>query len=358
MSDPAVELLERMLEIPSPPRQERRLAEFLAAAMGELGLAARLDEAGNAIGETGAGERPRVLLVGHLDTAPAQIPIRNDGTRLWGRGAADAKGPLAALVTAAAGLPDFPGRLVVAGAVEEETPESRGAHHLASTLDEPDAVIVGEPSGWTGVTLGYKGKVDVVYRVHRPPMHPTNPVAKASELAAAFWAYASSLASVTDGHASFHEPAVTLTRIRGDLEEAEVEICFRTPPGYDIDGLLETLRRASGDGELDVLARVGAVRSERRSPVVQALTAAIRRCGGEPQLKLKTATSDANVFAEYWPSTPIATYGPGDSRLDHTDGEHIALDEFLNGIRVLGEALGTLAELDRDRDTATPAVVR
>lgn len=346
MSDAAIELLERMLQIPSPPREERRLAEFVAGAMEELGLAACVDEVANVVGETGTGEGPTVLLVGHLDTAPGELPVRNDGARLWGRGAADAKGPLAAMIVAAAEAATFPGRLLVAGAVEEETPASRGAHHLAANMDDaPDAIVVGEPSGWSTITLGYKGKVDLIYRATRPATHPTNPVPKASELAAAFWAEASALAGGHEAHASFNEPAVTLSWIGGDLEAAELEVCFRTPPGYDIDGLLEELRRAAGDAELELLARVAAVRTDRRDPVVRALAGAIRRRGGDVQLKLKTATSDANVFAEYW-DVPMATYGPGDSRLDHSDDEHIELEEYLKGIRVLGDALETLAGLE------------
>jgi len=56
---------------------------------------------------------------------------------------------------------------------------------------------------------------------------------------------------------------------------------------------------------------------------------------------VKTATSDINVLAEHW-NVPMATYGPGDSRLDHADDEHISLDEYLNGIRVLTDAVRRL----------------
>lgn len=357
MSDPAIELLRQMLEIPSLSRGEHRLAEFLVDAMEELGLTARLDAVGNAIGETGTGRGPTVLLVGHLDTAPGEVPVRNDGTRLWGRGAADAKGPLAAMIVAATRASGFPGRLVVAGAVEEETPGSRGAHHLATSLDPPDALIVGEPSGWSRITLGYKGKVDVVYRVQRPATHPTNPLPKASEVAAAFWADAFDIVEGGDGHASFDQLAVTLSSIRGDLEQAELELCFRTPLGYDVDGLLATLGQARRGGGLELLGRVGAVRSDRRSPVVQAITGAIRSCGGEPQLRLKTATSDMNVFAEYW-TVPMATYGPGDSRLDHADNEHIELEDYQRGIRVLGDTLVTLGELGAGLAQTTTTVKR
>ena len=345
----AVDLLRRMLAVPSPPYEERALAELLVEAMTELGLDAGIDAAGNALGATGAGDGPTVYLVGHLDTAPGVVPVREDGRRLFGRGAADAKGPLAALVLAAAALRDTPGRIVVAGAVEEETPASRGAQHLAATLDPPDALIVGEPSGWSCVTIGYKGKVDVVYRVSRPATHPTNLASKATEIAAAFWSDVQSLVEGWDrrgddrrhGHAAFDRLAVTLVAMRGDLEQAELELCFRTPVGFDTDGLLALLGELGRGGDLELLARVAATRADRRSAVVGALTGAIRGAGGEPRLKVKTATSDVNVLAEHW-SVPTATYGPGDSRLDHTDDEHIEIDEYLKGIRVLTDALHRL----------------
>ena len=349
--DLALDLLRRMLAVPSPPYEERALAELLVEAMSGLGLHARIDAAGNAIGETGAGDGPTVYLVGHLDTAPGIVPVREDGRRLFGRGAADAKGPLAALVLAAAQARDVPGRIVVAGAVEEETQASRGAQHLVATLDPPDALVVGEPSGWSCVTLGYKGKVDVVYRISRPATHPTNPAPKATEVAAAFWSDVLSLVEGWDrrgddrrpGHAAFDRLAVTLVAMRGDLEQAELELCFRTPVGFDTDGLLSLLAELGRGGGLELVARVAATRADRRSAVVRALTGAIRRAGGEPRLKVKTATSDINVLAEHW-QVPMATYGPGDSRLDHADDEHIEIDEYLNGIRVLADALHRLTE--------------
>ena len=57
---------------------------------------------------------------------------------------------------------------------------------------------------------------------------------------------------------------------------------------------------------------------------------------------MKTATSDMNTLAEVW-DIPMATYGPGDSRLDHSDTEHIILSDYLRGIDVLCEALAELA---------------
>ncbi len=48
------------------------------------------------------------MLLGHMDTVPGQLAVHLEGSRLHGRGAADAQGPLAAMVRAVAAHRDFP----------------------------------------------------------------------------------------------------------------------------------------------------------------------------------------------------------------------------------------------------------
>lgn len=349
-------LLRQMLEIPSPSGEEGALARFLAGVMTDAGMRAAVDDAGNVIGRTGRGGGPRVLLVGHLDTVPGEVPVRvEDGCRLYGRGASDAQGPLAAMITACARQPGFPGELIVAGVVEEETPGSKGAVHLSRTLERPDALIVGEPGGSSSIIMGYKGKLDFSYQVSRPATHPTNPAEKATEAAAAFWHDAVSALGPDRSHADFGQPAVTLCEMSGDLESAALEISYRIPVGFDSDRLTSLLAERTRGGDLKVLNLIPAVRTGRRDPVVQALSAAIRQEGGRPTPKLKTATSDMNTLAAVW-DVPMATYGPGDSALDHSADEHIVLSDFRRGVDVLTRAVGELPSiLDRRKPPAATA---
>ena len=140
-----------------------------------LGYArAYVDEAGNAVGELGAADAPQVLmLLGHIDTVPGDIPVRIEETAagpvLYGRGSVDAKGPLATFVAAAARVGHAWAvahnvRVVVVGAVEEEAATSKGARFIRDRFDGvqnpvPVACVIGEPSGWQRVTLGYKGRL-------------------------------------------------------------------------------------------------------------------------------------------------------------------------------------------------------
>lgn len=345
----AAGLLREMLEIPSASYQERALADHLAVAMADLGFQAHIDGVGNVIGVIERGAGPTLMLLGHLDTVPGRLPVRSADGRLYGRGAVDAKGPLAAMICAAAGAVGFRGRIVVVGVVEEETPRSRGAMAIRATHDRPDALIVGEPSGWSSVVLGYKGKLDLRYTVRCPATHPTNPAPKASELAVACWDALVDLLGPDAGHAAFDRPGATLCRVDGDLSSATADLSVRIPPGFDVDGLVRALRDRLPAGELEVLNSVAACRVGRADLTVRALVSGIRRLHARPRLVVKTATSDLNTLAEVW-DVPMATYGPGDSSLDHADDEHIVLTDYLRGIDVLSTAIAELAHLPAGAD--------
>ena len=88
----------------SPSGRERGAVEWLVARMKSMGYDnAFIDEAGNAVGLIGNGPK-QIVLLGHIDTVPGEIPVRVDENNLYGRGAVDAKGPLACFVDAAAGV--------------------------------------------------------------------------------------------------------------------------------------------------------------------------------------------------------------------------------------------------------------
>jgi [amino group carrier protein]-lysine/ornithine hydrolase len=337
----AVDLLRRMLEIPSPSCAEAPLAAYLANAMTAMGYRTQIDPTGNVIGVIGAGEGPTVMLLGHMDTVPDLMPVRQEPDRLFGRGAVDAKGPLAAMIVAGAGAYRHVGRVVVIGVVEEETPSSRGAMAIRATHPPPDALIVGEPSGWSNVIIGYKGKLDLRYSVTVPGSHPTSPEPKATDLAIACWQSLVALLGPHASHASFAQPGATLADIVADLASARMDMSVRTPPGFDVDRLVADLRAGLPRGELEIVNAVAACRADRSNAAVRALSSGIRRLGAQPRLIVKTATSDMNTLAEVW-DVPMATYGPGDSRLDHADDEHILLADYMAGIGVLASAIAEL----------------
>ena len=95
-----IALLEGLVSIYSPTGHEAEAVQYLVGQMAAAGMRASVDGAGNAVGEVGDGPLT-IILLGHIDTVPGFIPVRREGDSLFGRGSVDAKGPLAAFVSAA-----------------------------------------------------------------------------------------------------------------------------------------------------------------------------------------------------------------------------------------------------------------
>ncbi len=345
-----VAFLRQMLHIPSLSGQEGELARFLAGEMGRLGFDSFVDGAGNAVGEAGAG--PAIVLLGHIDTVPGVVPVRIEDGKLYGRGSVDAKGPFAAFVAAAARLVargDLRARLVLVGAVEEEAASSKGAHYIVDRY-APVACVIGEPSGWDRLTLGYKGRLLVEGRWEQPMAHSAGKEIAAPERAVAFW-------NAVQAHCAAHNIGKTalfdqlLPSLRaihsgsdGLIDWAELTIGIRLPLDIAPDDLAGTLAPAADGGRLQFRGGCKAYRSDKNNPLVRALLKGVRAAGGAPGFLLKTGTSDMNVVGPAW-RCPILAYGPGDSSLDHTPQEHVEVAEYLRAIDVLEVALDYLCYL-------------
>ena len=107
--------------------EEDAVASLLVSRLLRAGFDVDVDAAGNVVAGWGDGAET-IALVGHIDTVPGHIEVRRDGDLLHGRGAVDAKGPLAAAIAAVSRQPrDGARRFVIVGAVEEETSSTRSA---------------------------------------------------------------------------------------------------------------------------------------------------------------------------------------------------------------------------------------
>lgn len=344
----AVALLKGAVAIDSPSRHERPVAEFLAAQMREFGWESRIDEAGNAVGErrgpAADGPGRTLVMLGHMDTAPGKVPVRTEGDLFYGRGAVDAKGPLCAFIAGGARAALPPGsRLIVVGAVEEESATSKGAR-FAATQYAPDACLIGEPSGWDAVTLGYKGRLLCEYVAVQDSGHTAGPEAPVAHRAVDWInAVRAHGERFNEGRTRlFDQLMVGVRDIRtssdGLTDRVEVSMGFRLPPRFDIDAFEAFVREAAPGATVSFRGREVAWEDTRSSAAARALVRAIREEGGAPSFKLKTGTADLNVVGPVW-KRPIVAYGPGDSRLDHTPNEHISLAEYLRSIRVVARAV-------------------
>jgi LysW-gamma-L-lysine carboxypeptidase len=350
-SEADLALLRGLVEIPSVSRREGEAVEWLVSRMGERGFRASVDDAGNAVGEIGDGPF-HVVLLGHIDTVPGEIPVRIEGDELVGRGAVDAKGPLAAFV-AAATTPVSGIRVTVVGAVEEESPTSKGARHRAAQ-PAPHWCVIGEPSGWDAVTVGYKGRLTLQVALSREARHGAAPGPTVAEEALAIWQRVRESAVARAGaDRSFDRLDCRLEGIDAGLadglvERAQLHIGFRVPPGVDPGDLERDAERvAQIDGDTKVVVTVQGreepVRTPRTSPLARAFARAIAAEGGQTTFKEKSGTSDMNVVFPAW-SCPMVAYGPGDSRYDHTPIERLSVLDFARSVSVLRGVLSRASD--------------
>jgi LysW-gamma-L-lysine carboxypeptidase len=340
-----VALLHDLVAIPSLSGGEAEAVDFLCREMRARGFDAAPDAAGSAVGVIGSGRR-RIVLLGHIDTVPGEIAVRIENGVLHGRGAVDAKGALATFVAAAAAAADrTDATITVVGAVGEESIGSPGANAVAR-WPAPDFCIIGEPSGWDAVCLGYRGTLSFTYVLREAGRHTAGPGESVAEQAVAFWNALTAEVAVRNGDAvGFQSLGQSLrgmwTESDGLYDEARLSIGVRLPPGIDVDELETKLHRIAGAAALDVHGRQEGYATDKRLPITPPFLRAIRAAGGTPRFTRKLGTSDMTVVGPVW-GCPIVAYGPGDASLDHTPEERIVLDDYLRAIRVLTDVLVSL----------------
>jgi LysW-gamma-L-lysine carboxypeptidase len=350
--DSGLALLRELLQIRSPSGQEMPAVCHLIKWLQRYGFAAHRDSAGNAVGilETpGGGAKREIILLGHIDTVRGFPKVAEREGKLYGRGAVDAKGPLAAFAAAAAMVGPQPGwRIVVAAAVEEESASSKGARHLAARR-RPDLCMIGEPTGWQRMALGYKGRLLADVEFQRMMSHTAGPAIGAPELAFGYWRRVQELVEElnTGRDKTWEQVQPSLRHFSsgddGMLEVAEMRMGFRLPLSMPPQTMKELLVSADGVGTFRFSGEEQAFRAEKNNPLVRSLVASVRAHGGEPAFLNKSGTSDMNVVGPAW-GCPILAYGPGDSRLDHTPEEHVEIEEWRLGVMVLADALRWVME--------------
>ena len=335
----------------SPSGQESDAVNYLVGRMQDLGFThAFKDKVGNAVGVMGKGEK-QIVLLGHIDTVPGEIDIRVEDDVLYGRGSVDAKGPLSTFVDAVASVGQAQGwKIVVIGAIDEER-NSVGARYVVDQY-QPDYAIIGEPSRWNRVTLGYKGSANAKVTFRREMAHSASGEETAPEATFALWEKVRAWADeFNEGKKRVFEEIMLSIRgfesgDDGFESWASLKINARLPVTLSPEAWYVLLEKLSAPESVD---RVGfaipAHRAEKNSPLVRAFLKGIRSVDGKPGFVVKTGTADLNIVAPIW-GCPAVAYGPGDSNLDHTPNEHISLAEYEQAVTVLKKVLDTIVHLE------------
>jgi acetylornithine deacetylase len=333
-----IDLLQRMVAIPSVSGEEETLARFVEETARVWGLEATRDDLAVRIDVQGRAPGRTVALVSHLDVVPPGKGWTRDpftptveGTRLYGRGSGDAKASVAAMLTAAKDVADAGGpergRLLVLLGYGEETKHTT-MERAVETAGGIDAAIVGEPTN-LDFAVAQRGLMMVDLLAEGDQRHAGYAAAD-GDFRNAVLVLARDLLKL-DGlfaersHAVLGHTTATPTMLEAGVSRnvtppvAKAVLDIRSTPDWSHDEVADVLRQA--------LASNVVVTSQRlvpcETPAGSRLLSAARRVRPASKAFGSPTCSDW-VFLRH---TDAVKCGPGTSRRSHTPDEYVDLPE-------------------------------
>ncbi|MFE9330083.1 M20 family metallopeptidase [Streptomyces sp. NPDC006925] len=322
--------------------------------------------------EGGGGPGPTLMFEGHTDVVtegdpadwsmdPYGAEIR-DG-RMWGRGTADMKSGVAAMIYGVRALQQagpFPGRIVL-GVMADEEGMMLGAKAFAASpaAGEVDGVIVCEPVGYevcTSARGGIRLRLDLtgVMAHGAMPQEGRSPIEAGARIVEALGTVREWAAVRFDSHP--HAGSVTVTPtvlLGGDPDQLNVipahgvvGVDVRTIPGTDHTELIERIRTTAEQAaepfgvavRQTVVDDRPAVEISEDHPVVQGLVAAHTRVhGSAPAFGAVPGTTDGTILTRD-AGLPTVVYGPGGKWIAHRKDEFVEVREIGEYARVYAAA--------------------
>ena len=350
-----------------PRAGERRAAEFLAATAAKAGLDVELQEVlpgrSNLIAVLGAARKParRVLLAPHMDTVGVAsdkqfTPITKAG-RIYGRGACDTKGSIAAMLSALLEQASRPIRpvateIVFCALIDEEVGQA-GSRFLIRQGFKADLAIVGEPTRCKVVTA-HKGDLWLRLETRGKAAHGARPdlgrnavheMAKIVDLLETD--YAATLRRRS--HPLLRSPTINVGAIAGGRQpnivpdQCTIDIDRRTIPGEKDSAVKREIMRFIRRRGLN--ATMADTKGEAVAPPMQAdprvpLVRQFLRAAGQTRPLGVDFFTDAGVLAAG--GIPSVVFGPGDIAQAHTVDEWVAISQLERATRLLSKFLRSL----------------
>jgi len=386
----------------NPPGDVSEAARVVESFLKEEGISHQRfePERGHAsvVATVGNGE-PSLILCGHIDVVPAGDitkwsvhPYKGEVKqgKLYGRGATDQKGGVAAMLMALAAAKDFEnelsGKVTVASVSDEEAQGPGGALWLLKNKKlRGNACLITEPTGYLAsnynIVAGEKGTRWLKITAYGRPAHGSVPPLgkNAIEILTEFLPKLKALeteavktpkdadALLRNGEREQRRVAKkqgipanslarTLTHYTGNIgiisggtktnvvpEKCEAEIDIRVPIGGHPDGVEEFVRNMLSEKmEYQVINRTMPSYTPSDSPIVRAIQKGARPVlGYTPAAIYMPATSDAHFFREL--EVPTVSFGPGCGELGHAYDEFVYLKDIKNAAKVYTCVIADLA---------------
>lgn len=367
----AAELLRQLVALPSVNpaltddpalRDEFRVVEWLEPWFAARGF--RTERVGqtpgrpNLLARFGAAAPKRTLLFeSHLDTvgvagfAGDPFALREANGRLYGRGACDTKGPLAAFLAALdaetlAALATSGTQIVWLGAIGEETGNLGAEEAIAAGLRADECVVL-EPTDLR-VVHAHKGACWFTVATRGRAAHGSDPARgdNAIRKMPAVWNVldeATAAAAETRCDPALGRPTVSVGTIRGGTgtnvvpDRCEIQVDRRLMPGESAADVLADLRRRldaiPGGVEIDLMKEGLPFRTDPEAPLVRRFCAALEAAGVPPVREGAAWCSDAGPLALACGETIV--WGPGAIAQAHTTDEFIETEALATAADVL-----------------------
>ncbi|HEV7563499.1 MAG TPA: M20/M25/M40 family metallo-hydrolase [Solirubrobacterales bacterium] len=325
MSDELVVLAQRLISYETcEPEAISEAAGFIKGWLEAQGIEAERDEVrGLPVirAETGPEGAPTIVLEGHIDVVPGhseQFEPRLEGDRLYGRGAYDMKGALAAMMIVAAAMRDQDSvrvRLGIVGDEESEEGDERGCDHLVDNGFTGDFAITGEPTD-LHIGIEAKGVLALRLEVGGRAAHGATPWLGDNAVLNAIGVFRSIESLPFARHSSelFDRPSINLGRIWGGdalnkvPDRCVIDVDIRYLPDQDPRAIMDEVRGIAGVQLSPLLTRPPAT-VDRHSAFVRALReSAAAHHHGEPMSVGRDGASDAVSFLRV--GVPAVEFGP------------------------------------------------
>ncbi len=352
----------------NPPGDELPIADYMASTLKKFGLEVELirhspTRASVLARLKGFGERPGLLYNGHLDTVPVGTeewvydPFAAEVAqgKIWGRGTADMKGGLAALMVAAKTLAEarisLRGDFILAATAGEET-DSQGAMAIATRSDlEPlQALIIAEPSS-NGLYVAEKGALWLELTTHGKTAHGATPELGRN----AVMMMLKLIGEVEKLEIPFKEHAMlsgftrSVNTIAGGMktnvvpDNCMVTVDMRTLPGQNHLAILRRVEDLIADlsGRIPDFKASAKVTNDRapvetspEEPVVQSIAEVVAEVTGErPVPRGASYYTDGAALVPAL-KTPMIICGPGDPRLAHQPNEYVEVSNLVQAAKI------------------------
>ena len=234
-----------------------------------------------------------------------------------------------------------------------------------------DYTIFGEPSGVGNINIAYKGSLHLKLKIRTQPGHSSAPWLHHNAVEDAFAIY-QQIKEMTLEYKKekswFYSLTSSLTQIKGGSEFSTIpsrctmHINMRIPPSISLSIVIIKVKRIIQKYEtegrvtvnLEVIDSCPSYEADKTSLLVHSIAYGIRQVTkNQAVLVRRTGSGDMNLFGSAR-KTPIITYGPGDSHLDHTSNEQISIKDYIDSIQILYTGLMKLPEMhDRMRARKT-----